>query len=200
MNFRGLKLNKRTKITCLVLLAVDLLLVLSMSNADGAAGVFRVAFFALIILGISGIIGLFLLFYKPHRIIGLCLLGNILALPCYYIISGYIYGLWYEYWIMGEDIKYEMDYNGSHKRLILYGERHANYESRKEYNGDKHNSFKITDYYSFCDGKYKQIGENHYMLICDFRDLSEINCKDTLILHNDTLYNYFDKPVKVVKK
>ena len=27
MNFRGLKLNKRTKITCLVLLAVDLLLV-----------------------------------------------------------------------------------------------------------------------------------------------------------------------------
>ena len=44
MNFRGLKLNKRTKITCLVLLAVDLLLVFSMSNADGAAGVFRVAF------------------------------------------------------------------------------------------------------------------------------------------------------------
>ena len=61
MNFRGLKLNKRTKTTCLALIAVDLLFVLLMSNADGAAGVFRVAFFALIILGISGFIGLFLL-------------------------------------------------------------------------------------------------------------------------------------------
>ena len=205
MNFRGLKLNKRTKITCLALLAIDLLFVFWSSLVHETRDGFLLMIFALIFKSCTVITGLAFLFLKEKKIIGICLLANIfVVMPCVLIVGNYIVEAGkksYELWVMSGDFCYEMDYKGKHRNIILYGEKHAEYESKKKFYGeeDRH-CFKIFDDISLCEGKYKQIGENHYMLICDLRDFSEINCKDTLILRNDTLYNYFDKPVKVVKK
>ena len=55
-------------------------------------------------------------------------------------------------------------------------------------------------------GHYEKIGDNTYMLIKQqehYRNTyypDGVLCKDTMLLSNDTLYNFFDKPIPIQRK
>ena len=138
--------------------------------------------------------------------IGDIMLYNTFIIPFIFIIFVAIGDCWRHYKIYGDDKEYRFDYNTYHFELVLHGEKYK----RSIYSDDSPeggNSFDIKPvkmpFGIGESGYYEKIGDNRYMLIKEHHRNTYPDgrlCKDTMLLSNDTLYYFFDKPIPIQRK
>lgn len=162
-------------------------------------------FVTLLAMMVSGFAGLVFVFQKENREIGVSLLGNCLIIPFLFCFMAYI-GRSTEK--KDNDFRsYVYRYQTGRLTLELHGEHY--YKTLIKISNDNvyHHQFEITMTNDACEykrmkGYHEKISDNIYRLIVEPSNKSIMNidgneylCKDTMILSNDTLYNFLDDPI-----
>lgn len=164
-------------------------------------------------MGISGIVGVLLLFYKPMKHMGHLLLYNIFLIPILCFFFAIVGDYWHQYRQHVDDIKYEFCYQNKNFEMVLSGNPSDLFEI------DVINGKTIENVVT---GRYRKIHENKYVLIShtnfipkktDIKDVYVFNHKDTMynifhvpiledtiIMENDTLFNLFHLPIPIKKR
>lgn len=183
------------------IIAATLLFVVG--NVEELGAVF-ITFYA---MGASGVFAFFLRKSEDTEETGDIMLYNIFIIPFIFIIFIVIGDCWRHYKIYGDDIEYKFDYDTFHFELVLHGDKYNRLNSS--------DSTKCLQYFDIVpvkkkfqtgeSGHYEKIGDNRYMLIKQQEHFRSRNpdgrlCKDTMLLSNDTLYFFFDKPIPVQRK
>lgn len=157
---------------------------------------------------VSGVLGFFLRRSEETEEIGDIMLYNTFIIPFIFTIFIAIGDFWRHYKIYGDDKEYRFDYNTYHFELVLHGDKYK----RSIYSGDSLEGFNNFDIKPVKmpfgigeSGYYEKMGDNRYMLIKEPKHHRNTYpdgrlCKDTMLLSNDTLYYFFDKPIPIQRK
>lgn len=157
---------------------------------------------------VSGVFGFFLRRSEKTEETGDIMLYNTFIIPFIFTIFVAIGDCWRHYKIYGDDKEYRFDYDTYQFELVLHGEKYYRYMS--------YISVDSTEWLNIFDiepvkmpfgigesGYYEKIGDNRYMLIKKHHRNTYPDgrlCKDTMLLSNDTLYYFFDKPIPIQRK
>lgn len=157
---------------------------------------------------VSGVFGFFLRRSEKTEETGDIMLYNTFIIPFIFITFIVIGDCWRHYKIYGDDKEYRFDYDTYQFELVLHGEKYYRYMS--------YISVDSTEWLNIFDiepvkmpfgigesGYYEKIGDNRYMLIKKHHRNTYPDgrlCKDTMLLSNDTLYYFFDKPIPIQRK
>ena len=157
---------------------------------------------------VSCVFGFFSRRSEKNEKIGDIMLYNTFIIPFIFTIFVAIGDCWRHYKIYGDDKEYRFDYNTYHFELVLHGEKYYRYMSY--ISGDSTEWLNIFDIEPVKmpfgigeSGYYEKIGDNRYMLIKEHHRNTYPDarlCKDTMLLSNDTLYYFFDKPIPIQRK